>query len=244
MAKPEVLVCADLATAQAEAAERFVATARAAIAARGRFAVALAGGSTPRGAYERLRTARLPWHAMHVFFGDERGVPPDHPDSNYRMAADALLLHVPIPAAQVHRMPADAADGDGAAAAYAAEVRALLGPSPRFDLVMLGLGPEAHTASLFPGSAALRERERWVVTYAVDPTHGRRMTMTPPLLSAADLVMFLVAGADKADAVRHVLQGPADADRYPAQAVTAPAVWILDRAAAGLDSGSPLTDKT
>ncbi len=242
--KPEVLVCADLAMAQAEAAQRFVATATAAVAARARFVVALAGGSTPRGTYERLRSAQVPWHAVHVFFGDERGVPPDHPDSNCRMAEDALLKHVPIPAAQIHRMPADAADGDAAAESYAAEMRAVLGAAPHFDLVMLGLGPEAHTASLFPGAAALAERTRWVVAYTVDSAHGRRMTLTPPALSAARLVLFLVAGADKAAAVDHVLRGPYDPQRFPAQAVTAPALWILDRAAAGLDSAPPLADKT
>jgi 6-phosphogluconolactonase len=234
----EVVVTADLAAAQAEAAARFVDAARQAVADRGRFVVALSGGSTPRGTYERLRAAEVDWSAVHVFFGDERGVPADHPDSNYRMAAEALLRHVPVPGAQVHRMPAEAADGDAAADAYAGEIRALLGDAPHFNLVMLGLGPEAHTASLFPGSAALRERARWVLCYTVDAAHGQRMTFTPPLLSAARRAMFLVAGSDKAAAVAAVLRGPRDPDRYPAQSVTAPALWILDRAAAtGLQTG-------
>jgi 6-phosphogluconolactonase len=233
---PEVVILPDLAAAQAEAARRFADAARQAVAARGRFVVALAGGSTPRGAYRRLRTADVDWSRTHVFFGDERGVAPDHPDSNYRMAVEALLRHVPVPRGQVHRMRAEAADAQAAADAYAAEIRELLGDPPRFDLVLLGLGPEAHTASLFPGAPALRERRRWVVAYTVDDVHGRRMTLTPPVLSAARRALFLVAGPDKAEAVAAVLRGPRQPERYPAQAVTSPATWVLDRAAAaGLD---------
>jgi 6-phosphogluconolactonase len=222
-----ILVLPDLAAVQAAAARRFVAAARAAVRARGRFCVALAGGTTPRGTYERLRAAPVPWQRCHIFFGDERGVPPDHPDSNYRMARQALLDHVPVPPEQVHRLPADAPDGDAACRAY----ERLL--PDRFDLVLLGLGPEAHTASLFPGAAAVGERRRRVVAYFVDAAHGRRMTLTPPALSAAELILFLVAGADKAAAVAAVLRGPRDPLRYPAQAIAGNTLWLLDRAAAG-----------
>ena len=240
MDAPEIVILADLPTAQAEAASRFARAAREAVAARGLFSVALAGGNTPRGTYELLRGADIRWAATHVFFGDERSVPPEHPDSNYGMARQALLRHVPVPEAQVHRMRAEAPDPEAAADQYAAEIRALLGEDPHFDLVMLGLGPEAHTASLFPGSPALSERARWVLSYMVDEAHGRRMTMTPPILSAARLAMFLVAGADKAAAVEQVLRGPHEPERYPAQAVRAPGLWILDRpAAAGLQAATP-----
>lgn len=231
---PEIAIYPDRSAAQAAAAERFAASARSAVQARGRFLVALSGGSTPRATYERLRDAALPWERIEIFFGDERGVPPDHPDSNYGMVRAALLDHVPVPPAQIHRMPADEPDADAAGAKYARVLRRFAGDPPCLDLVMLGLGPDAHTASIFPGSAAAGAREQIVLAYDVDAAHGRRMTLTAPVLSAAREVHFLVAGADKADAVHAVLEGPEDPERYPGQLVRAARmVWLLDEAAAG-----------
>ncbi len=230
-------------------AEGFVRCAREAVAARGRFVVALSGGSTPR-ALHRLLAAeplrgQVPWERTEVFWGDERCVPPDHPDSNYRMARETLLDAVPIPPARVHRMAGEHPDPAAAAAAYEAEVARVLGgtpgaPPPVFDLIFLGMGPDGHTASLFPGTAALAERTRWVVANHVPTAPGgvaHRLTVTYPLLNRAARVIFLVAGPDKAAALRDVLEGPLDPQRLPAQAVrpaTGDLVWLVDRAAVAL----------
>jgi len=235
---PSVLVL-DTPDAVARAgAERFVRCARQAVAARGRFAVALSGGSTPRAlhrilAAEPLRS-QVPWDRVEVFWGDERCVPPDHPDSNYRMARETLLDAVPIPPARVHRMAGEDPDHTAAAAAYEAELARVLGGTPGgappvFDLIFLGMGPDGHTASLFPGTAALAERTRWVVANHVPKFAGGmadRITFTYPLLNRAAQVVFLVAGADKAATLREVLEGPADPERLPSQAVRAAAARL------------------
>jgi 6-phosphogluconolactonase len=205
------------------AAEHFVTLAAEAIAARGRVAVALSGGSTPRATYALLATeefaAQLDWSRVHVFWGDERCVPPDHPDSNVRLARETLLDHVPLPAGNVHRIHGEV-EPEAAAQAYAAELRAFFGTQwPSFDLVLLGMGNDGHTASLFPGSAALRETARPVVAvraeYQDRPAH--RVTLTPPAINAARQVLFLVAGAAKAETLQAVLEGPAG--RFPAQRI-------------------------
>lgn len=231
------------------AAEIVTAQAVASLAARTRFVIALAGGSTPRGLYERLARApwrdRIDWTRVHVFWGDERCVPPTHADSNYRMARETLLDHVPVPSAQVHRMRGEDVP-DSAAFDYEAELRATLdvaaldagtagGPSV-FDLVLLGLGTDGHTASIFPGSAASRERRRWVVAERVDEARGSRITLTPPVLNAAHSVVFLVVGQDKAPALAAVLEGPLLPDVYPAQRVAGQGDvhWLVDAAAARL----------
>jgi len=226
-----------------EAAQRFATLASAAIEARGRFVVALSGGSTPKVllgllAQPPYRDA-LAWDFVHIAWGDERCVPPDDAQSNYRMAREALLAHVPIPALNIHRMPAENPNHEIAAAEYAATLRALFGLAasalPRFDLIHLGLGTEGHTASLFPGSPALRERERLVAAPWVEKLNAHRITVTPPVLNAAREVHFLVAGAEKADIVRDILHAPHNPDELPAQSV-APIdgrlVWLLDTAAA------------
>ena len=234
------------------AAEDFLRTVDESIAARGRFTVALSGGSTPRALYRLLASGDepyhrlIPWDSVHFFWGDERHVPPDHPDSNYRMAREALLDHVPVPAVNVHRIRGEAPDAAVAAAAYEEELRGFFQPAPgeapRFDLVLLGLGPEGHTASLFPGSPALHETGRWVAAPWVEAHHTFRVTLTPPVLNAAARVVFLVSGADKAAALRAVIdfegdsEGERDVDRYPAQVVRPAAgtlLWLVDRAAAG-----------
>ena len=177
--------------------------------------LALAGGRTPRALYERLGTDDLPWSEVDVWFGDERCVPPDHPDSNYRMAHEALLSRVP---ARVHRMPSEGCD----TAAYERELRAVFGKgTPRFDLVLLGLGADGHTASLFPGDPALEERERLVVR--VERPDHPRLSLTLPLLSAAAQALFLVTGAEKRDALARLLAGEA----IPAARVRAEEVVIL-----------------
>lgn len=182
--------------------------------------LALAGGRTPRALYERLVGADLPWAEMDICFGDERCVPPTHPDSNYRMAHEALLRTVP---ARVHRMCGERCDPE----AYEHELRALFGEGePAFDLVLLGLGVDGHTTSLFPGDPALEERERWVVR--VERRDHARLTLTLPVLSAARLALFLVTGAEKREPLRRLLAG----EPIPAARVAAQRVLVLADVAA------------
>lgn len=228
------------------AAAEFVQAALAAVRQRGRFTVALAGGSTPMGLY-RLLARRghlvppgpLPWGHIHMFWGDERQVPPDHADSNYGAVKSALLERVAIPPANVHRIQGELADAEAAAESYEREIRTLfgLGPGewPRFDLVLLGMGADGHTASLFPGTAALAERNRIVAANRVPKLSANRITLTLPAINAAARVVFLVAGADKAEAVGKVLVDSRDSFDLPARAVRPTAgtlLWLLDRPAA------------
>jgi 6-phosphogluconolactonase len=240
----------DLERASAEAAEHFAASVESAVAARGECGVALAGGSTPRRLYETLARepyrGRIPWDRLQVFFGDERCVEPDDPRSNYRMAHEALLARASVPPDRVHRMPAERRDLDAAAEEYERTLRRYLPEAPdgwpRFDWVLLGLGDNAHTASLFPGTPAVHEARRAVVSLYVPEVRANRMTVTPPVLNAAAAVVFLVAGEGKADAVRRVLEGPWDPDGAPAQVVR-PAhgtvLWLVDAAAAARLSARP-----
>ncbi|HLZ44281.1 MAG TPA: 6-phosphogluconolactonase, partial [Gemmatimonadales bacterium] len=210
-------------------AEQFVAAAGDAIQARGEFVVALSGGATPRGTYERLATEPLVtpvmWSRVQVVWGDERCVPPDHAASNYRMARETLLDHVPVPAAHVHRIHGED-DPVAAAACYDATLRALLKtpagppralPGTRIDLVVLGLGDDGHTASLFPGSAAAREQTRWVVAEHAAAVSMWRVTLTAAVINAAADVLFLVSGGAKAAILRRVLEGPHRPQELPAQ---------------------------
>jgi 6-phosphogluconolactonase len=230
------------------AAAAVTARAATAVQERGSFTVALSGGSTPRDLHRLLADAnepfraRLPWKEIHFFWGDERHVPPDHADSNYRMARETLLDPLSIPPENVHRILTENPDAAAAAAQYEEELRRFFPAQdgapeawPRFDLVLLGLGPEGHTASLFPGSPALHERERWVVAPWVEKFQTFRITLTPPVLTHAAAVLFLVAGDEKADALHAVLEEVGDADLYPARIVRPEAgdlLWLLDRAAA------------
>lgn len=226
------------------AAREFVDRAREAVAARGRFTAALSGGSTPRRLYQLLAGPPLgdqvDWGRVEVFWGDERCVPPDDKDSNYRMAREALLDRVPIPPDHVHRMEAERPDRDAAARDYEATLARAFGVAPggeppAFDLVLLGLGPDGHTASLFPHTTALDETQRWVVANHVPKLGADRLTLTVRVLNRAREVLFLVAGADKAEPLAGVLEGPPDPRRLPAQLVR-PAngrlVWFVDRQAA------------
>ena len=191
-----------------------------AVRRRDRCALALAGGNTPRTLYGLLASEfrdRLPWTRIHIFWGDERYVPADSVDSNYRMARNTLLDHVPCPPVNIHRMPTGIAPPDAAAAAYAKTLRDYFGDDgPRFDLALLGLGADGHTASLFPESAALTERTRWVVATTAPVGPPVRLTLTLPVLNRAANLFVLVAGSDKADALRHVRSGTADPNIYPA----------------------------
>ena len=206
------------------------------------FTIALSGGSTPRLLFRELAAHAadpgLPWGRAHWFWGDERAVPPEHPESNFRLAREELLQHLPLTAEQVHRVPAELG-AEAAAAAYEAQLRSFFasppGTPPRFDLVFLGLGTDGHTASLFPASPALGESERWVVANPVASLGTTRITLTLPVLNAARLVIFLVTGADKAPALAGVLAGAAAAAVLPASRIapaTGELLWLVDRAAA------------
>ena len=210
------------------AAAEFARIAAEASRARGAFSVALSGGSTPRGLYTLLASdpalkAAVPWDRTQVFWGDERHVPPDHPDSNYRMARETLLSRVPIPPGNVHRIEGEQHDAARSAAAYEEELRRHFGLTPgqlpRFDLVLLGLGPEAHTASLFPGTAALDETKRLAVSTWIEKLATERITLTAPVFNAAANVAFLVAGQDKALPLKAVLEGPYEPRQLPAQLI-------------------------
>lgn len=233
----EFRVLPDADAVSAATADRLIAAGRNAIRRRGRFVVALTGGSTPLAVCPLLvvppRVRMLDWSRVEFFFGDERAVPPEHPESNYNTARLALLDYLPrVRMEQVHRMPAERPDLDAAARAYEEELRAVIGGDriPRFDLVWLGMGSDGHTASLFPGSAALRERERPVVANWAPGPEAWRLTLTFPVLNAAREAMFVVTGADKAEAFAAVRRG---AD-VPAGRVRARrTLWLVDRAAAG-----------
>lgn len=243
-----VRVLPDASTVRRVAAEEFTARTAAAVQARGASFVALSGGATPRRLHTLLADpgepfrARVPWARLHVFWGDERPVPPDHADSNYGMAHDTLLGHVPIPPAHVHRVAGEDPDHTRAAERYARELREVFATHgrlergwPRFDLVILGMGADGHTASLFPGTDAVRETTRLVVTTWVEKLGSHRITLTPPVLNAADAVLFLVTGGDKAATLAAVLEGPPAPDVYPSQLIRPPAgslTWLVDRAAA------------
>jgi 6-phosphogluconolactonase len=204
----------------------------AAILERGACALALAGGRTPEPVYRLLAaTPNLDWSRVDVFFGDERAVPPDDPESNYGMVRASLLSRVPVPEDRVHRMEAERPDRDAAARAYDQAL------PPALDLLVLGVGPDGHTASLFPGSAALDERRRRVVPVTGPPPPAARLTITPPVIAAARRVVVLAAGADKAAAVARALEGPRSPKDTPAQ-LARRADWFLDRAAAARLTGS------
>jgi 6-phosphogluconolactonase len=231
------------------AAGEFVRLAVDAAAKRGRFCVALSGGTTPQGLYSALvADAKLretvPWDRTLVFWGDERQVPPNHPDSNYGMARDVLLSKISIPEVNVHRIPGELSDASEAAHRYEDDIRAALGLAPaalpRFDLVLLGLGADGHTASLFPGTEAVRERQRAATANWVDTLRAWRITLTLPAINRARAIIFLVCGEDKAEAVKSVLEGPDQADPPPARLVrprSGKVLWFMDPPAARLLEG-------
>jgi 6-phosphogluconolactonase len=231
---------ADVESLSEAAAHEFVRCAREAIVARGRFTVSLSGGSTPKRLYQLLAgepfRSQVDWGRVEIFWGDERCVPPEDAQSNYRMAREAMLVKLPIPAEHVHRMEAERSDLDAAARDYQNVLaRVLPGEPPALDLVLLGMGPDGHTASLFPHTDALRETTRWVVPNHVPQQHTNRLTLTLPILNRSREVLFLVAGADKAERLAEVLAGPPDPTRLPSQSIQPDGqfVWFIDQAAAG-----------
>jgi 6-phosphogluconolactonase len=241
-----IRVLPDAAALADAAARHVVELGQAAIDARGAFAIALSGGSTPRELHLRLCSppllSQLDWPRVHVFFGDERCVPPEDPRSNYRMADETLLSRVPIPAAQVHRMRGELPPAE-AASEYEGELREFFGDEPpRLDLILLGMGDNGHTASLFPGLTAVREQRRWVVAEDVVEVGMWRITLTPVVLNLAREALFLVAGSAKASMLRQVLEGPYTPDKLPAQIVRpspGEVIWLVDADAAADLSPAP-----
>jgi 6-phosphogluconolactonase len=235
-----VRIYADFPALSRAAAEEFVRIGRAAIEERGRFDVALSGGSTPRSVYSLLASAHaasLPWEKVHLFFGDERHVPPDDPQSNYRMVCESLLATGAIKAV-THRIQAER-PAEEAATRYEEELRGHFGvqppAQPRFDLVLLGLGTDGHTASLFPNTTALQEERRVVVANSVRQLQAERITLTFPALNQARRIIFLTAGTDKAMVLAEVLGEVKGKEHYPAQSVRpvdGELLWMLDSAAA------------
>jgi len=235
-----VTVVPDAAALAEATADRFVDAAREAIAARRRFRVALSGGSTPRAVYRLLakppRVDEVDWRRVDLFWGDERAVPPDHPESNFGAAYQALIAHLPgVRPEAIHRMPAEGPDLDAAARAYEGELRLAFGVAPGeipiFDLVWLGMGPDGHVASLFPESPGLDVTDRLVTADQVPGQRARRMSLTLPLINAARRIVVALGGADKADALRAVVGGSSD---LPAGRLRTDDVeWLVDAAAAG-----------
>jgi 6-phosphogluconolactonase len=234
----------------AAAAEEVVRTTAAAVSERGKFTIALSGGSTPRNLYNLLATnarTSLPWDRMFFFWGDERHVPPTDPESNYRMVEDAMLSKLPVPPANVLRFRAEQPDASAVAEEYEKTLRKFfqIGSTevPRFDLILLGMGPDGHTASLFPGTSALQEKRKLAVANWVEKLSTNRLSLTLPVLNAGRCVMFLVSGTDKAPVLRTVLEDKAaSGEQYPAkliQPTDGTLIWLLDRAAA-----SALSTKT
>ena len=238
---PDLRVCADLAEMSRRAAEAVVVTINDAVQTAGTCSIVLAGGNTPRTLYRLLASefrSQVPWANLQIFWGDERYVPPEDSRSNYRMAREALLDHVPCPAANIHPMPTHFPSADAAARDYERTLRNhFVEQWPRFDIVLLGLGDDGHTASLFPGALALAERTRWVVAAQAPVEPHVRLTLTLPALTRACAVFVLVAGATKAEALRHVLEGAGDWIKYPAAGIRLakqPVIWWADREAAAL----------
>lgn len=243
MHEPKIIVLDDAASLHVRAAEEIAHAAGEAVCLHGEFTLCLAGGDTPRAAYELLATRfqlSVDWKAVQFFWGDERCVPPEDEASNFRMASRSLLSRLELTPAQIHRMRGEDPP-KSAALAYEDELRAFFsaaqGEPPRFDLLLLGLGDNAHIASLFPKSPALHEPRRLVVAVEVDAPQRHRLSLTPPVINAAHRVMFMVSGEGKAEAVRNVLRGPADPDRFPGQIVRpegGEVIWLLDQPAARL----------
>ncbi|MGD0988203.1 MAG: 6-phosphogluconolactonase [Candidatus Sulfotelmatobacter sp.] len=224
------------------AADEVIGSANQAIAQRGRFTIALSGGSTPRSLYTLIAanaSGSLPWDKVFFFFGDERHVGPKDADSNYRMADESILSKVPVPPANVFRVPAENPDASAVADTYEQTLRKFFelapGKFPRFDVILLGMGPDGHTASLFPKTAALQESSRLVVANWVEKLHTHRITLTLPVLNDARCVAFLVSGTDKAAPLHEVLEGKAPGEEYPSKLVRpvdGKLIWFVDRAAA------------
>jgi 6-phosphogluconolactonase len=241
---PEISISADANSLSRAAAKLIVRQIGEQLQRKEYFAIALSGGSTPKSLFNLLAkepafNTQVPWDKIHFFWGDERHVPPDHPESNYRMANETMLSKLPIPQENIHRVMSENSDADNAATQYEQELHAFFhltkGQMPRFDCILLGMGPDGHTASLFPETSALLEKERLVIANWVEKFESYRITMTAPVFNNADCVIFMVSGEKKAETLQAVLQGEKQPYHFPAQLIQ-PAhgrlLWIIDRAAA------------
>lgn len=237
--KGKVMVTPDVRALDETCAEMIVQSAAEAIAARGRFTIALSGGSTPKPLYALLASDpwrnRIDWSKTHFFLGDERFVPATSNQSNFKMANDALISKIPVPADNVHRIDTDHDGPEEAAAEYAEEIRRFFGPKPQFDFNLLGIGTNGHTASLFPGRPTLKVRDKLVVADDIPEVHMWRITFTVPMINDSRTILFLVAGSDKASILNEVLKGPEQPERLPSQLIRANGgslIWLMDEAAA------------
>ncbi len=243
---PDVRILTNIDAIAKRAAQDFVQSATQAVSEKGSFTVALSGGSTPKALYSLLASdaalrSQLPWDKMYLYFGDERSVGPDHPDSNFRMATETMFSRVPLKPEQVFRIKGEYKDTEKAAQEYEQALRASFkigeGQFPPFDLVFLGIGNEGHTASLFPGTKALHETKRIVVRNWVGKLYTNRITLTAPTINNAARVIFMVTGADKALAMKGILEGPYEPDQLPAQMIQPPngkLLWLVDTIAGGM----------
>ena len=241
----EIIIVEDLKALSRKAADLFVEQTVVVLKTRPFFTMALSGGSTPENLYRLLNSDpgikdEIAWEKIHFFWGDERHVLPDHPQSNFRMANQALLSGLPLPQGNIHRVKSEDSDADRAARRYAQEISRFFqlqaGQYPRFDLIWLGMGADGHTASLFPQSAALTEKKRLVTANWVEKFQSHRITMTLPVLNQAECIIFLVSGADKAETLKQVLEGDSRAPQFPVQLIQplhGKLYWIIDREAAG-----------
>jgi len=240
----EIIIVEDLEMLSRKAADLFVEQTVAVLKTRPFFSMALSGGSTPESLYSLFASdpgikAKIAWEKVHIFWGDERHVPPDHPQSNFRMANRTMLAGLPLPRGNIHRVMAEDADADRAARRYEQEISRFFqvqaGQFPCFDLIWLGMGVDGHTASLFPQSAALTENKRLVVANWVEQFQSHRISMTLPVLNHAKCLIFLVSGAAKAETLKQVLESDSRAPQFPAQLIQplhGKLYWIIDRAAA------------
>jgi len=242
----EIRILADGAAIAKRAAQEFVQAAAEAVRIKGSFNVALAGGSTPKALYSLLVNdpalrSQVPWDKIHLFFGDERHVAPDHPDSNYRMASETMISKSPLKPEQVTRIKGEYPDAEQAALEYEKALREYFklkaGEYPRFDLVLAGMGNEGHTLSLFPGTKALHADRRIVVRNWIGKLYTERLTLTAPAASNAAHIIFMVTGTDKAPALKAVLEGPFEPEQLPAQLLqpqNGKLLWLVDTAAGSM----------
>ena len=237
--KPAVEILTDAAALANRAAQMVLDCSLNLTSSKETFSIGLSGGSTPQALYQLLADPaqefrnRFPWSKTHFFWTDERHVGPDHPDSNYRMVHEAMLSRVQVPPANIHRIPGELRNAEHAAADYEKELKKFFGNLPKLDLVLLGMGSDGHTASIFPGSEVLNERDQLVAAPWVDQLSTYRLTMTLPILNNADAVLLLVSGEEKAEMLHHVLRGPEN--QYPVQSIqptNGSLTWLVDSAAA------------
>jgi 6-phosphogluconolactonase len=244
--KGEIQILANAEDIIQTAAVEFIRQTIEVVHSKGFFSVALSGGSTPKGLYSLLASNgksgfrfEVPWNKIHFFWGDERHVPPDHRDSNYRMVYESMLSKVSVPPENIHRIKAENPDAGKAAEDYERELheffRLKVEQLPRFDMVLLGMGTDGHTASLFPGTDVIHEEQRLVAALWVEKFHAYRITLTPPVLNNATRAIFLVSGEEKAETLRMVLQGEYLPERFPAQTIrptNGRLLWLVDQVAA------------